>query len=59
MKEVLCVKSYVEDGDEFWSEGSYYTVLSETEEGYKIEHNFGGVGFVYAEDFDEYFEKAE
>lgn len=59
MTEVLCIKSFHEDGNEYWSEGNYYTLAEETEDGYEIEHNFGGTGFICAEDFDDYFVKSE
>lgn len=56
--EAKCVKSFAEDGTEYWSEGSYYLVLRSDEEGYTMRHNYG-VGFVYVEDFTLHFEMEE
>lgn len=55
IKEVLCITDFVEDSEVWWSEGCYYEVVGMDGENYRIQHNFGGVGYIYAEDFDIYF----
>ena len=56
--DMLCIKSYSEDGDEYWSEGCTYEASHDDKVWY-IKTNFGGVGRVGAdcmiEDIDEYF----
>ena len=52
---VLCIRSFVEDDTEYWSEGSWYEVIRQEPNGdYILRHNYG-MGMIYAEDFDEYF----
>lgn len=58
VKEVLCIRNFVEDGDLYWSKGCHYEVVEMDDNGYMIRHNFGGVGRIYAEDFDDYFKEA-
>ena len=55
VKEVLCISGFEEDGNQYWSEGCYYELVGMDGDDYMIRHNFGGVGRIYAEDFDEYF----
>lgn len=56
--DVLCFKSYSEDGNEYWSEGNVYKASRNGDYWY-IKTNFGGIGVVgdgYAiEDLDDYF----
>lgn len=62
---VQCTQTYVEDDNEYWTEGRYYEAeyLSDEEWTYAIETNFGGVGKVgpdyMLDDFDEYFKIVE
>lgn len=62
---VQCTQTYVEDDNEYWTEGHYYEAeyLSDEEWTYAIETNFGGVGKVgpdyMLDDFDEYFKIVE
>lgn len=54
---VLCIRSFVEDDTEYWSEGSWYEVIRHYSDGdYILRHNYG-MGMIYAEDFDEYFRR--
>ena len=54
---VLCIRSFVEDDTEYWSEGSWYEVIrQEPNGGYILRHNYG-MGMIYAEDFNEYFRR--
>ena len=55
MRGVYCIKDFCEDDYEYWSKGCFYAVIRRVDDGYEIEHNFGGVGLIYDEDFDEYF----
>lgn len=58
---VQCIQTYVEDDNEYWTEGRYYEAeyLSDEKWTYAIETNFDGVGKVgpnyMLDDFDEYF----
>lgn len=58
-KDVLCICNFVEDGNEYWSEGCCYEFIGMDGEDYLIRTNFNGVGRVYAEDFDDYFKFKE
>lgn len=55
--KVLCIKDFVEDGDLCWTKGCYYNVVEMDGDDYLIEHNFGGVGRIYPDDFDDYFKE--
>lgn len=59
IKEVLCVRDFVEDGETWWSAGCHYNVVGTDGENYQIQHNYGGVGLIYAEDFDDHFKVVE
>ena len=58
LHDVLCFKSYSEDGNEYWSDGNVYEASRNGNYWY-IKTNFGGVGVIgdgYAiEDLDDYF----
>lgn len=60
--EVKCIKSYVEDDEEYWSEGNIYNARK-TNDGWKIQTNLGNWGRVGSDymldNFDEYFELME
>ena len=53
-----CFNSFVEDGTEYWSEGNWYEIKSEDDDGFEMSHNYG-IGFIYKEDFDDYFKRKE
>lgn len=57
MNQIKCIKSFTEDGNEYWSKGKYYEVVAAELDGVELIHEFGGVGFIYNEDLDEYFER--
>ena len=56
---VLCTKTYIEDNNEFWTEGKKYNARHEDDR-WLIETNFGDIGYVgeayMLDDFDSYFE---
>lgn len=56
---VLCTKTYIEDNNEFWTEGKKYKAHKRKNE-WLIETNFGDIGYVgeayMLDDFDSYFE---
>ena len=58
-KSARCIKSYDEDGDEYWSEGNYYTVCQLDNDTWTVRNNFDGVSKIgpdyTVDDFDEYF----
>ena len=57
--KVLCKQTYIEDNNEFWTEGRVYKARFE-EDKWLIETNFGDIGFVgeayMLDDFEAYFE---
>lgn len=57
IKEVYCIQDFVEDGTVYWYEGNYYEVTGYDDQlgGFRIKHEYGE-GFIYDEDFDDYFE---
>lgn len=56
-KCIFCVRSFVEDDIEYWSEDNWYEVIRWEPNGdCVIRHNYG-IGTIYAEDFDEYFRR--
>lgn len=61
-KKVLCTKTYIEDNNEFWTEGRVYKARFE-EDKWLIETNFGEIGFVgkayMLDDFEAYFEEVK
>lgn len=57
MNQVKCIKSFAEDGIQYWIEGKCYEVVAAELDGIEIVNEFGGVGFVYNEELNEYFER--
>ena len=59
-RKVKCITSYVEDCDEFWTEGNEYGAKHKRDGNWEIETNFGSIGCVGSgymlDNFDEYFE---
>jgi len=59
-KYVKCLCSYVEDENEYWTQGCTYEFQECGEGNYEIETNFGGHGCVgpdyMCNSFEEYFE---
>lgn len=55
-REVRCIADFTEDGDLYWTKGCIYEVAGTEDGDWLIRHNFGGVGRIYAEDFDGHFE---
>lgn len=55
-----CILSYVEDGNEYWTKGSFYKFRKHKDGTFEIETNLGGRGRVgpgfMCDDFEEYFE---
>ena len=58
-KFAMCIQTYVEDDNEYWTEGRVYE-FSQNGDIYEIETNLGGVGKVgkgyMCDRFEEYFE---
>ena len=58
-KFAMCIQTYVEDNNEYWTEGRVYE-FSKNGDTYEIETNYGGFGKVgkgyMCDCFDEYFE---
>ena len=56
--DVYCMKTYIEDNNEYWTEGVCYEA-SRDGNTWIIKTNFGGAGYVGKDyllnDFDEYF----
>lgn len=59
MEGVYCIRSFVEDGNEYWSEGCHYKIVAMEDDDILIRNNFNGIGRIYPEDFDSYFQKVE
>lgn len=61
--EVHCIRSFVEDGDEYFGVGGYYALIGKDNSGYRtvyrIKNNFNGVSVFDAEDFADYFVEEE
>lgn len=55
--EVQCIRSFDEDGEEYFSARCYYTIISKDSVGYRIKNNFNGVSLIYTEDFADYFKE--
>lgn len=57
-KKVLCTQTYIEDNNEFWTEGRVYNARH-FDGRWLIETNFGEIGYVgeayMLDDFDSYF----
>lgn len=60
--EVECVKSFVEDTREYWTEGNKYLLeqIYKDDDYYYLQHNFGGIGCISGtEEFKEYFKMSD
>lgn len=60
-KQVLCIRDYIDNGKELWTEGNYYELLeiyedkSDDDYMYHIKTN-DGYGYVFGDDFNVYFQ---
>ncbi len=58
-KKVKCTKTYVEDGNDYWTAGQVYDAKKHQDGSWSIETNFGTVGKVGEEymldDFSSHF----